>query len=135
MPRTDINYLAVVVGAILTMVIGFIWYGPAFGKTWLKVTGLRMEDVDKSQTPKAYGLSFLAALAVSYVLSGVVDLFQATTIGTGASAGVWMWFGFIVAGGVGRYIFPFRPFKLFALDNAYQLVVFVVLGALFAVWA
>lgn len=61
-------------------------------------------------------------------------MFQATTIGSGARAGLWMWFGFIMAGGAFRYIFPFKPFRLFALDNAYQLVVFVVLGALFAVW-
>ncbi len=134
MPRIDINYLAVVVGAIVNMIIGFIWYGPAFGKAWLQLTGLRMENLDKTQLPKAYGLTFLAALAVSYVLSGIVDMFQATTIGSGARAGLWMWFGFIMAGGAFRYIFPFKPFRLFALDNAYQLVVFVVLGALFAVW-
>ncbi len=30
------------------MIIGFIWYGPAFGKAWLQLTGLRMENLDKT---------------------------------------------------------------------------------------
>jgi uncharacterized membrane protein len=134
MPRTEINYLAVVVAAILNMLIGFIWYGPAFGKVWLQLVGLRMEDVDRTQLPKAYGLSFLGALAMMYVLSGIVDVMQATTLRSGALAGLWVWLGFFVAGGASRYIFPFKPLKLFALDNAYHLVVLVAMGALLAVW-
>jgi len=134
MPRTEINYLAIVVAAILNMTIGFIWYGPAFGKTWLRLVGLRMENIDKTQVPKAYGLAFLAALVMAYVLSAIVDLAQATTIVAGARTGFWVWLGFIVAGGAGRYLFPFKPLQLFMLDNTYQLVVLAVTGALFAVW-
>jgi uncharacterized membrane protein YpjA len=33
----EVNWLAVIVCAVLSMVIGFIWYGPLFSKPWVKL--------------------------------------------------------------------------------------------------
>ena len=40
-PNVDVNYLAVLVAAIINMVIGSIWYSPSmgFGKSWMKYSG------------------------------------------------------------------------------------------------
>jgi len=35
-----INWLAVVAAAASTFVIGGLWYGPVFGKTWMRLTGI-----------------------------------------------------------------------------------------------
>ena len=39
METLSINYLAVVIGAVLSMAIGALWYGPLFGKKWLEIVG------------------------------------------------------------------------------------------------
>ncbi len=36
----DINYGAVLVAAIIEIVLGFLWYGPFFGKMWMKSIGV-----------------------------------------------------------------------------------------------
>ncbi|MBI3341870.1 DUF1761 domain-containing protein, partial [Candidatus Curtissbacteria bacterium] len=35
----QINYMAVVAAAVVNMVLGFLWYGPLFGKPWMKMMG------------------------------------------------------------------------------------------------
>ena len=40
---SEINYLAVIVAAIVGFSIGSLWYGPLFGKTWNREVGFREE--------------------------------------------------------------------------------------------
>lgn len=41
MAMPDVNYLAVLVSAIASMVLGMIWYNPSvFGNTWMKLSKL-----------------------------------------------------------------------------------------------
>ena len=49
-PAVSINYLAVLVAAIASIVLGFVWYGPLFGKTWTQLMGFdkkKMDDMKK----------------------------------------------------------------------------------------
>ena len=36
----EINWLAVVLGAVAFFLVGVIWYGMVFGKAWQKAAGL-----------------------------------------------------------------------------------------------
>lgn len=36
-PELHINFLAVLVAVFVNVIIGFLWYGPIFGKAWRKV--------------------------------------------------------------------------------------------------
>ncbi len=63
----DLDWLAVVVGAVLFMVVGFIWYGPLFGQQWSAATGIPMEG----GTPATDKL--IATFVYSFVLSGAIN--------------------------------------------------------------
>ena len=65
----DLDWLAVLVGAIVFMVVGWVWYGPLFGKHWSAGTGIPME----SGTPATDKL--IAMFVYSFVLSGAVNYF------------------------------------------------------------
>ena len=41
----NINYLAVVVAAIVNMALGSLWYGPIFGKAWIKMMKFSESDM------------------------------------------------------------------------------------------
>ena len=71
----NLNLLAVLVAAMSTMVVGFLWYSPLlFAKPWMKEMGYdpndkaRMEEMKKSAGP-AYGGSFLASLISAFILA------------------------------------------------------------------
>ncbi len=40
-----INYWAVISCALVAMVVGAMWYGPLFGRAWLKVIGATASDL------------------------------------------------------------------------------------------
>lgn len=44
MNELKINHLAVLVSVIWMFVLGFLWYGPLFGESWMSMVGLTMED-------------------------------------------------------------------------------------------
>ena len=35
----NVNWLAIVAGMVANMVVGALWYGPLFGKRWMKELG------------------------------------------------------------------------------------------------
>jgi len=37
--ETEINGWAVLVCGVVAMALGFVWYGPLFGKKWLELIG------------------------------------------------------------------------------------------------
>ncbi|MEP0263300.1 DUF1761 domain-containing protein [Dokdonia sp.] len=63
----DINWLALLAAAASSLVVGFVWYGPLFGKAWMKESGMTEEKVKQGNMVLIFGLSFVFAcfLAIS----------------------------------------------------------------------
>jgi hypothetical protein len=133
MPTADINYVAVLVAGLLSMVIGFIWYGPLFSKPWMKENGFKMEDL--KQGPGAgYAIAVFGSLLQAYVLAHFIDYVGADTIVRGLQTGLWIWLGFLATAFAVNYLFAQRTPRLWAIDSGYFLVLLLVQGALLAVW-
>jgi hypothetical protein len=137
-----VNYLAVLVAGILAMVIGFLWYGPLFGKTWAAMMGFNetsMADAKAKGMTKTYVINFIAALIMAYVLAHSLIFASAYTSTSGVSAGLmvgfWSWIGFIVPVTLGSVLWDGKPWKLWAINAGYYLVLLLVMGVLLAVWA
>jgi len=59
------NWIALLVGAIIPMVMGFIWYhGKVFGEPWRKAVGMTTEEVNNPNP-----LIFLGA----FILAGIMS--------------------------------------------------------------
>ena len=69
----DVNILAVLAAAVAPMVVGAIWYGPLFGKTWIQAHGYSEEDLAEMQKGmgKAYGISFIFYMVAMGVILAV----------------------------------------------------------------
>ena len=64
------NFLAILVAALIPLVIGFVWYNPkVFGTAWMKAAGLSTEDVEGGNMPLIFGLAFVLAILFSVGLS------------------------------------------------------------------
>src|SRR5260370_41188770 len=79
----QLNWLAILVAAISTMVVGFLWYSPLlFAKAWMREMGYdpndktRMEEMKKSAGP-AYGGSFVASLVSGFKLALILHWLRA----------------------------------------------------------
>ena len=129
-----VNYLAVLFAAVANMALGFLWYGPLFGKVWMKLKGYSKEDLKKEQKQmgKYYAISFVVALITGYMLSHVMALSTAfygyPAIQTGLTSGLSMWLGFVMPVQVTATIFGDKKWKLLSIDTGYQLVGLLVMG-------
>mgnify|MGYP001611288200 CR=1 FL=1 len=135
--QVSINYLAVLIAAIASMVIGFLWYGPLFGKKWMQLMNFDKKKIDEAKKKgmgKIYALAFLTTLIMSYVLAHFVDYVEAKTIADGIVLGFWVWIGFLATTQIGSVLWEGKPVKLYLINTLHYLVSLAVNGAILAVW-
>ncbi len=130
--EVQINYLAVLLAAISSMVVGSIWYMPAvFGDTWAKLSKIKLKDMGANPA-KAYGLTFVASLLTAFVLAHmtyIAHTFYANSfLYDGVMTAFWLWLGFTGARILVHDIFENRPSKLTLLNSAHELVTVVVMA-------
>ena len=128
------NWVAIVVAAIAQFVIGWIWYGPLFGKTWMSMMGMSQQSMSREGMGKTMVLTFIGSLVTAAVLSMLVGWMGAKTLGAGIAAGFWAWLGFVATVTLGGVLFAKMSWNLYILNNAYQLVSLAVMGAILARW-
>lgn len=132
----NVNLLAVIVSAIVSMIVGSIWYGPLFGKKWIKLVGFTKEEMEKGKKdmPRTYGLMFVGSLLTSFVLSVTISLAPMQSMATGVTAAFWLWLGFIVAVKMSDVLFEKKPWNLFYIECGYYLVFLLISGAILGSW-
>src|SRR3989344_5945336 len=93
-----INYLAVVAAAVASMAIGFVWYGPLFGKQWMALMGFTKESMNAAKAKgmsKSYALMTIGSLVMAYVLANGLVFGNSYLNMYGVSAGLqgafWYW--------------------------------------------
>ena len=135
-----LNFLAVLVAAILTMLAGFLWYSPVlFAKPWMTEMGYdpndkaRTAEMKKSAGP-AYAGSLLASLLSAFVLALFLHWMRAEEARTGATAGFHVWLGFVATVQFTGALFTRQSMKLFAINTGYQLLCYLVMGAILGAW-
>lgn len=129
----SINYLAVLVAALSTFLIGGLWYSPAlFQRAWMKANNLTDADLNTGGQAKIFGLAFVFALVIAFNLAMFLNA-PDTTLTWGATAGLLaaIW----VALGIGTVaLFERRPFAYTVINGGYWVVSFVVMGAILGAW-
>jgi len=141
MPPIPVNYVAVLVAAVAGMAVGFAWYGPIFGKAWIKLMKFTDADMKKAQAQgmnRTYALAFIGSLIMAYVLSHSLIFASAYLNVTGISAGLqaafWNWLGYIFPVALNGFLWEGRPWKLFLLNAGHYLAVLGVMGAILSLW-
>ena len=65
----QINFVALFLAAIVTLVTGFIWYSPkVFGTIWMKENNLTQEELRKGNMLKIFGLTYIFSLMITMTL-------------------------------------------------------------------
>lgn len=133
----EVNWWAVLICAILSMVIGFIWYGPLFGKPWGRITGWTNEKVStlpRNSMVRGYVLAFIAALIIASILSFTLLALGTDSIGNGIIAAVILWVGFTGATIGVNMTFERKPFSLFVIEAGYHLLTLIVYSIVLSIW-
>jgi len=139
---SSINYLAVIVSAIVYMGFGFLWYSPILiGKPWMKLMGYdkmskaEMKKMQKESGP-AYMLSSATSLVQSFLLAWVVLPFYAAASTSSVVLGVaLLWICFTLCYALTGAAFTKKPYTLVAIDSGYQLFGLIIVTIILKLWA
>ncbi len=133
---TELNYLAILVAGVSNMVLGFLWYGPIFGKPWMALIGKTEEDLNPN--PIVYLVSFLLSLLMAVVLSIFIHhvdaSIQAMSLVLGLLVALLAWVGFVGPATFQNNLYSGISKKLFAIDYGYVLIALLIQGAIIGVW-
>jgi hypothetical protein len=93
----------------------------------------KTQEMKKSAGP-AYAVSFVASLVAAFIMAKVIGLRPFDGALYGMKIGLGMWLGFVATVQLTVALFMKNSMKLLAINTGYQLVCYVAMGAILAVW-
>jgi len=129
-----VNYLAIVVAAVVALVIGFIWYSPrVFGNRWMAYLGTTQAQLG-NPGPSGMAVGVVASLLNAWVLAVLSLNLGGKSATDGILLGALAWLGFMATITAAQISFEKKPWGLWVLNNAHNLLVQVVMAAIVTAW-
>ena len=135
-----LNWIAVLAAAIAAMALGFLWYSPVlFAKPWAREMGYDLNDKTKMEemrkgAGRAYGGSLVASLISAFTLALILHGLRAESLDFGLMVSFHIWLGFVMTVQFTGALFAKQSMKLFGINTGYQLVSYLVMGAILTLW-
>jgi hypothetical protein len=137
-----INWWAIIVTTVVSFVLGFLWFGPVFGKVWMKTIGVSMPPEITPEMKKGMMIGYFWVLVTSLITNFVLlhnitfgsQYLHMTGIGAGLQAAIWNWLGFCLPLLIASVMFESRPKKYILVTGGYYLVAMLINGMILASW-
>lgn len=149
----SIFWPAIGVSVLAAMVIGFIWYGPLFGKAWAKEVGVDMsKKPPTNEMVRSMALMLIGAFLIAYTLAHnieawriVMGTFMASgkmpgmqpshiPLGLALNSAAWTTVGYIVPLVLNQVAFERKTWKLFFINVGYYLVTLAAMSFTMSYW-
>ncbi|MEX1111892.1 MAG: DUF1761 domain-containing protein [Candidatus Andersenbacteria bacterium] len=129
-----VSYISLIAAAIASMVVGSVWYGPLFGKTFQKAAGMdkwsaEKQAEEKKKMGKLYFMQLIASLVMFYVLALFIAERGDLSVSSGISTALLAWVGFVVPVQFGSAIWG-GSMTLFWIGAGNMLVTLLAAGAI-----
>lgn len=132
----SINWIAVLLCLVASMVIGGVWFSPAmFFKKWWKAIGKTDKDMQEMAPGSSGGMwmtwggVILSSLIQAIFMGLMTNVMGAENWSSGAMAGFWLWLGFVAPASLANKLFADRlPAWMYEAGN--HLITFLVMGAI-----
>lgn len=131
--ETSVNWLAVLVAALSSFVLGGLWYSPIlFAKAWMKENGFTEEYLKKANMALVFGLTFVLSFIIAVNLAFFLG--NESTLTQGMLYGGLAGFGWVSMALGTIYLFERKTMKLWLIHAGYVTLQFVIMGAILGAW-
>ncbi len=143
----EINWLAILVAGLIPSIVGFIYYGPVFGKQWLSSLGKTEAEMEPSNPAVTYGLATLTSLLLAFSMNALIqflhrDLNDAgelvfsshNTFGHGAMHGAFMCIFVALPPLISMALYHKMPGKTILMNVVFWILCFAIMGGILDVW-
>ncbi|GAA1467275.1 DUF1761 domain-containing protein [Microbacterium thalassium] len=134
----EINYWAVILATLSTMIVGTIWYTPkVFGTKWAQLAGVDMNRSGATAVIPIVVTVFVSFIS-AWVLAGATTIawhfYEGSYLWAAVLTGIILWAGFTAARFITHDAFEGRPTNLTVINIAHELVTVVVMAIIIGVW-
>ncbi len=138
-----INYLAILACGVMAVVLGMLWFGPLFGKAWMRTLGKEMPGPEERKAAgaammKSALIAFVFAMVMAYVMAHSLA-FAFAFMGEGGVSGAlmgafWNWLGFMLPVVLGAVLWEQKPWKWFFITAGYYLAQLALMAVILTAW-
>ncbi len=131
----DINWVAAIVaGAVSGLGLGFLWYGPVFGKAWMKASGI-MPPTPGTPPQRSMMVPVVGSLILSILAAIVAAMFIGTVSPmSGAARGFHIGLFFAAASLGINYLWEGKSFTHWLINGGYMTAHFTLIGLILGLW-
>lgn len=136
-----LNYWSVLGAVVAAIVLGMAWYGPLFGKQWMRIVGITMGEMThaaRQSMMRSYAIMGISTFVMAFVLAHALSFASAITDAEGVIASVttaiWIWLGFVVPPTLSSVLWENRPWKYWFIVSGYYLVALILMSVILTVW-
>ena len=126
-----INWLAVIVGAVIFYFWGGLWYGLLFSHQWSTFVGV---PPNQSMQSVPMIVAVIVALVLSFGVAVALSHDDDRTVAHGVQFGIFFGVVFFASIMLEQIMFEGRPLGLWLINAGYVLIGLVILGALHGAW-
>jgi MFS family permease len=133
---SQINWLAVLVGALAYFMLGAVWYSKAlFGSKWAALVGLDMSNPDKKKgMGKMMAGTFVLIIVTCIALALLVHRLDLFVISSALKLGFVTGICFATTAVAISFIYESRPTALYFIDCGYHLAGHLIAAIIVVLW-
>ncbi len=121
-----VNIWGVLIAAVVSILLGMLWYGPLFGKKWMSLVGMTPEIMAsaKNAAYKSYIISALINFLMAYVIGIFIKNMFVPDLRSAFLVGFLAWLGFVATTMATQFLYSVKKdsWTLYAINVSYQLV-------------
>jgi hypothetical protein len=124
-----IDWLAVLLAAAAHQAIGFLWYGPLFGRLWMERRGITREQAAAGGAAPI-AVATVASLVMSAAFALLLTIPPNVSVVNGVIWGLVLGAGFVATTTIINGVFEARDRTVIVLYAAYEIIALMVMGAI-----
>lgn len=131
----SLNWWAILVAALATMVVGSVWYAKGvMGTQWGKLSGVKFEDMKGSDAAPVMIGTFVITLISAWGLALLEVLLAVDGWWSGFTFGLFIGLVFVSTGWLVNTLYEKKPLMLWKINAGYATLALAVMAGVLAAW-
>ena len=134
----ELNWLAVIVGAVIYFALGALWYSPVlFARPWQRSIGWDPERTPPEMSPTTYVVPFLGYVVMAVAVGLLAAALDSDTLGEGIVLGLVLGVGLsLMHTMIDANFDPNKPepWTWFAINGSYHAIGLLIVSVIVSIW-